>query len=179
MIAGVAPYLFLAGFLLAISFGVHILTAHVDPACTLPPRPPEQAACKICAEASADGKTVKLTASTSDSAPSNQFLANMQADYWNQMNAQTLWALSPDNCTWFVSVLANLFGICGGRLPAVRLARGYQRILAASLLQESPCARVSRSDHFLSVPQSVHWLRRSRRYQAGASSGSSEISVPW
>jgi hypothetical protein len=113
MIAGVAPYVFLAGFLLAISFGVHVLTAHVDPACTLPPRPPEQAACKICAEASADGKTVKLTASTSESAPSNQFLANLQADYWNQMNAQTLWALSPDKCTWFVSVLANLFGICG------------------------------------------------------------------
>jgi hypothetical protein len=112
LIASAAPYLFFAGFLLSISFGVHMLTAHVDPACKLPATHAAEPACKICAETSADGKSVKLTSSAPENVPSSQFLADIQKDYWFQMNAQTLWAVSPDNCTWFVSVLANLFAIC-------------------------------------------------------------------
>jgi hypothetical protein len=112
IIAGVGPYVFMAGFLLAISFGVHILTSHVDASCA--PPPPTAAAlpaCRICAESSADGKTVKLTAETSQKTPSNQFLADLQNNYWRQMNGQVLWDFAPGKCISVVSVVANLFGI--------------------------------------------------------------------
>lgn len=111
VVAGAAPYIFVAGFLLAISFGVHMMVAHLDASCKLPqPTKVEQPACKICAEASADGKTVKLTADTSTNAPTNEFMADLEKDYWNQMNNQVLWSISPDNCVWFIGILANLFG---------------------------------------------------------------------
>lgn len=115
LVATIGPYVFMAGFFVGISFGVHQLVTHRLPPCVLsitPVEPPPD--CKICAEKSADGTTVKLSVDTGQKPPSNQFLADLRRNYWPRMNNQVV--LFPraefKNCIWAISRLALLFGVC-------------------------------------------------------------------